>query len=118
MRSRQTIEKEIYQAREDLETRLAELRRVVRDKVDIKARAHAALDQKKQQAKALALRGVAGVKYGAIRTKDGAVFVYRRAIDVTRRRPILVGSIAAVVVASVVTLILVRRARRPWWQKV
>jgi hypothetical protein len=117
MRPRHTIEREIYQAREDLEARLAELRRVVRDKVNIKARAQAALAQKKQQAKMLALRGAAGIKYGVIRTKDGAVFVYRRAVDVTRERPILVGSIAAVLVASVVTLLLVRRARRPWWQK-
>jgi hypothetical protein len=129
MRSRQTIEREIYQAREDLEARLNELRQVVHDKTDVKARAQVLLEEKKQQARAvarrsaegakvLARRSVDGVKYGAVRTKDGVVFVYGRAARITRERPLLVGGIVAgVILAGVTALLLIRRARRPWYAR-
>jgi hypothetical protein len=117
MRSRDTIEREIYQARDDLEARLAELRSLVREKVAIKSRAQVALARKKEQASELARRGADGIRRGALRTKDGAVFVYQRAADVTRERPVMVGSIVAGALAASVAIVLVRRARRPWWQR-
>lgn len=118
MRSRDTIEREIYQAREDLEARLHELRQVVRDKVDVKARAQAMLAEKKQQAADLARKGADGIRYGAIRTKDGFVFVYRRAAKITRERPALVASIAVgVLAATVATILIVRHYRKPWYRR-
>ena len=41
MRDRETIEREMFNAREDLEQSLGELKHVVQEKVDVKARAHA-----------------------------------------------------------------------------
>jgi hypothetical protein len=95
MRSRETIEREIYQAREDLEARLNELRQAVQDKADVKARARVAIQQRKQQAREL-------LKRGAVSTRR-----------ITRERPFLVGGIAAgVLLVSVATVLLVRRYGR------
>jgi hypothetical protein len=114
MRTRETIEREIYQAREDLEARLNELRQAVKDKIDVKARAQAAIEQRKQQARELGRRGVHGVKRGAVRTKNGLVFAYRIMWD----RRFLVGGIAAgVLVMTVATVLLARRSHRPWYER-
>ena len=107
MRSRETIEREIYQAREDLEARLAELRRGVVNKVDVKARTRALVAMKKQQARELAQRGARTAK-----------FAYHRAATTVRERPLLFGGIGGgVLLAGVVTLLLVRHYRRPWYER-
>jgi hypothetical protein len=118
MRSRETIEKEIYRAREDLEARLAELRHYVREKVDVRARAQAMVAERRQQAVELARRGADTVKVGAIRTKDGFVFVYRRAAKLSREQPVLVSTIAAGLLAvTVAAILLVRHYRKPWYRQ-
>lgn len=131
MRNRQTIEREIYRAREDLEDSLAALKHVVQDKVDVKARARVAVAkgkmavqdaieagkaraqeafaQGKEGARDLASRGKEGARDLAYRGKDGAVELYGKAKD----RPVLVGAIVGGVVA-VGALAYIGR-QREWW---
>ena len=107
MRDREAIEREMYFAREDLEQNLSELKHVVRDKIDVKARAQKAMHEAKQQARMLAARG-----------KDGVVRGYRAAVATTRERPVLVGSIAGGVLLLTAGLIYWNyRANRPWWKR-
>ena len=118
MRDRQEIEKEMYRAREDLEQNINELKHAVREKVDVPARARAAIGEKKQQAKELAQKSVDGMKKIAVRGKDGVVYVYGRARDGTKEHPYLVAGIAVGVIAATVGIILlVRYQRRPWYKR-
>jgi hypothetical protein len=120
MRNREVIEKEIYRAREDLEQSLAELKHVVAEKVDVKARARVAVEKGKQRAQDYLERGKI-VAHDALekgktlsrdyaeRGRDGAV----DAMNYAKARPALVGGIAAGVVA-VGALAYIGR-QRDWW---
>lgn len=131
MRNRQTIEREIYRAREDLEDSIATLKHVVQEKVDVKARArvavakgkiaahdaleagksraHEVLARGKEGARDLAYRGKEGARDLAYRGKDEAIELYGKAKD----RPVLVGAIICGVVA-VGALAYIGR-QREWW---
>lgn len=112
MRDRETIEKEIYRAREDLEQRLGELKHLVREKVDVPARARAKYEQTKQQALDAAMQT-------ARKAKLAAMFAYHRSKQVTRENPVLVASIAAGIAAAVVgTWLLLRYRDRPWYRRI
>lgn len=91
MRNRQLIEREINSARIDLEESLAALKHSVQEKVDVKARARVALERGKATALDLYVKG-------------------RMVVD---ERPVLVGTIAAGVIA-LGTLAYMGR-RRDWW---
>jgi hypothetical protein len=120
MRNRQTIEREIYRAREDLEDSLAQLKHTVQEKVDVKARArvavekgkiaaHDAFEAGKVKAQDMFARGKDGARDLAIRGKDGAIELYGKAKD----RPVLVGAIVGGVIA-VGALAYIGR-QRDWW---
>jgi len=124
MRDRETIEREIYKAREDLEASLDELRHVVQDKVDVKARARVAVEKGKQQAqdlfelgtlqaRELASNGAAKARELAVRGKDGARAVYIRGRETVEERPVLIASIVVGVIA-VGTFIYLGR-KNDWW---
>jgi hypothetical protein len=105
MRNREVIEREIHNAREDLEASLQELRHVVHDKVDVKARALVAIEKGKQRAEELAVKGLASAKFlaakgkyevkqFAARGRDGARDLYTKGRETVEERPVLIGSIA------------------------
>ena len=107
MRDRETIEKEIYRAREDLEQRLAELKHLVREKVDLPARARVKYEETKQQALDAAMQA-------ARKAKLAGQFAYHR----VKQRPYLTASIAAAVLAATVTTILLfRHYSKPWYRR-
>ncbi len=107
MRDRQEIEREMFRAREDLEQNLDQLKHTVREKVDIPARARAAVDAKKQQVKDFAIRAGNGVKRGA-----------RASIDFTKDRPVLVGGVfLGVVLGLIAAVVIVKRRNRPWYER-
>ena len=54
MRDRQTIEREMFETRQDLAQRLTDLRRFVRDKIDVPARVRTSLAEARQRAHELA----------------------------------------------------------------
>src|SRR3954462_10911521 len=121
MRNREVIEREISNAREDLEASLHELRHVVQEKVDVKARAHIAVEKAKiqahdlvekgkQRATELIQRGGASARFFAAKGKyearelaskgkDGARDLYVKGRETVQERPVLVGGIAAGVIA-------------------
>lgn len=109
MRERQTIEREIYRAREDLEENLAELKHVVQEKIDVKARARVAVAKGKIKAQEALETGKTKARELTARGKDGAADLYVKAKD----RPALVGAIAGGVVA--VGAIAYIGRRREWW---
>jgi hypothetical protein len=109
MRNRQTIEREIYRAREDLEESLAELKHVVKEKVDVKARARVALAKGKIAAQDALEVGKTKAQAALTRGREGAEDLYVKA----KERPALVGAIAGGIVA-VGALAYVGR-RRDWW---
>ncbi len=124
MRDRRDIEREMYRAREDLEASLGELKHVVQEKVDIKARAQHAIDERvdmvKDKARDLADRG----KHALYRGRDGAVAMYYkgrykagRAYDTSRdyveENPLLVGAVlGGVLLLTVGAIFLIRRHNR------
>lgn len=110
MRNREVIEREMSNAREDLESSLSELRHVVQEKVDVKARARVAVEKGKQRANELAVNGLAKAKFLAAkgkyeaqqlatRGKDGARAAYTKGRETVEERPVLIGSIAVGVIA-------------------
>lgn len=120
MRNRQEIEREMFRAREDLEQNLAELKHVVTEKIDVKARARVALEKGKERAQdvfergketaaQLAHRGADVSRQLASRGKDEAVDLYGRGRETVRERPVLVGSIVAGVIVAGVLLYVARR---------
>jgi ElaB/YqjD/DUF883 family membrane-anchored ribosome-binding protein len=102
MRNRETIEKEMYRAREDLEDSLAELKHVVQDKVDVKARARVAVERGKEKAQDVFERGKEGARQLAERGREGA-----------RERPVLVSAVIGGIIAAGV-LVYVGRQKN-WW---
>lgn len=120
MRNREVIEREMYRAREDLETNLAELKHVVQEKIDVKARAKVALEKGKLMASDAFERGKESARQYAVRGKDGAkrlakagndkaYFTYLKAKD----RPVLTASIIGGIVAAGVLVYVGRR--KDWW---
>lgn len=120
MRNREVIEREMYRAREDLEASLAELKHVVAEKVDVKARARVAvakgkiaaqdaLERGKVFAQDALERGKAKSHDLAVRGKDGAVDAYYAA----KERPVLVGAVVGSVIA-VGALAYIGRQKN-WW---
>ena len=110
MRNREVIEREIHAAREDLEHSLSELRHVVQEKVDVKARARVAVekgklraeeifDEYKGKAMFLAAKGKYEAQQLANRGRDGARDLYVKGRETVEERPVLIGSIAAGVIA-------------------
>lgn len=124
MRDRREIEREMYRAREDLEASLGELKHVVQEKVDVKARAQHAIDERvdmvKDKARELADRG----KHVMYRGRDGAVAMYYksrykagRAYDTSRdyvkENPLLVSAVlGGVLLATFGAIFLIRRHNR------
>ena len=120
MRNREVIEREMYRAREDLESSLAELKHVVHEKIDVKARARVAVekgklmatdafDRSKEAARDYALRGKDGAKRLYKAGNDKAYFTYLKAKD----RPVLTASIIGGLVAAGVLIYVGRR--KDWW---
>ena len=120
MRDRQVIEREINNAREDLENSLAELRHVVQEKVDVKARARVMvekgklraeelLDEYKAKAKLLAHKGKHEAQHLAAMSRDGARDLYTKGRETVEERPVLIGSIAAGVIALGAFIYIARR---------
>lgn len=131
MRDQQEIEKEMFQARQDLETNLAELKTAVVEKVDVKARARVAVEKGKLMAadalergkvaaqeyvargKDAALdyahRGKIGARHLVERGEDQARYTYMRA----KQRPVLTASIIGAIVGAGVLFYVGRR--KCWW---
>src|SRR5262245_39635132 len=109
MRDREVIEREMFRAREDLETNLAELKHVVQEKIDVKARAKVALEKGKLMAADAFERSKQGVKAAAKRGEDRAYFTYLKAKD----RPVLTASIIGGIVAAGALIYIGRR--NDWW---
>ncbi|MBV8762557.1 MAG: hypothetical protein JO257_35055 [Deltaproteobacteria bacterium] len=111
----------MYRARNDLEASLGELKHVVQEKIDVKARARHAIDERfdmvKDKAQDLADRG----KHALYRGRDGAVAMYYkgrykagRAYDASHdyvvENPLLVGAVVGgVLLAAVGAFFLLRR---------
>lgn len=120
MRNREVIEREIHNAREDLEQSLAELRHVVQEKVDVKARARVMVekgklraeelfDEYKAKAKVYAKKGKHEAQHLASKGKDGARDLYTKGRETVEERPVLIGSIAAGVIAVGALIYIARR---------
>ena len=113
MRNREVIQREMYRAREDLETNLAELKHAVIEKVDVKARARVAFEKGKLRAVDALERGEEKAKQlfadAKRRTSDRAYFTYLKAKD----RPVFTGAIIGGVVAVLVLAFVGRR--KQWW---
>jgi hypothetical protein len=106
MRNREVIEREMYRAREDLESSLAELKHTVQEKIDVRARArvavakgkqkaHEAFETGKEKAHVAFVRGKEVSRDLAERGRDGAADLYGKA----KERPEIVGAIVGGVVA-------------------
>jgi hypothetical protein len=120
MRNREVIEREMYRAREDLESNLAELKHVVVNKVDVKARARVAVERGKikavealergeEKARELYARGKAGAADLRKRGEDKAYFTYLKAKD----RPVMTGAILGGIVAAGVLVYVGHK--KCWW---
>lgn len=120
MRNRETIEREITNAREDLEASLSELRHVVQEKVDVKARARVAVEKGKMQAQDLLARGKVQAQDLYARSKvqardlaakgrERGKVIYDSGRETVRERPVLVASIVLGVVALGVLIYVARK---------
>lgn len=113
MRNRETIEREIHRAREDLEASLAELKHVVAEKVDVKARARVALEKGKYMAQDAYERGKVAGRDLAVRGKDNAIDAYYRSREIVSERPLMVAAIVGGVIATGALIYIGRQ--RHWW---
>jgi len=131
MRNRESIEREINTARQDLEASLSELRHVVQEKVDVKARARVAVEKGKiqahdmiergkvqaqellakgrVQAQDLLERGKVGARDLATKGRERGMDLYASGRETVRERPVLVGGIAAGVIAAGVLIYVARK---------
>ena len=131
MRNREVIEREMFRAREDLESNLAELKHVVQEKIDVKARARVAVEKGKIQAQDLIERGKVQaqellargkvqaqdlLERGKVASRDLASkaqdrgkVIYDASRETVRERPVLVGGIAAGVIAAGVLIYVARK---------
>ena len=110
----------MYRAREDLEANLAELKHVVKEKVDVKARAKVAVQKGKLMAADAFERGKESVKDAAVRAKDGAQHLVKRGEDrayftylKAKDRPVLTASIIGGVIAAGALVYIGHR--KNWW---
>lgn len=120
MRNREVIEREMYRAREDLEASVAELKHVMQEKVDVKARARVAVEKGKLMAADVVERSKNGARDLAVRGKDGAMQLYQRGEDrayftylKAKDRPVLTASIIGGIVAAGVLIYVGHR--KQWW---
>ncbi len=131
MRNREHIEQEIHAARQDLESSLAELKHVVEEKIDVKARARVAVAKGKMAAHDALDRGADAAALALVRGKNAAVDAFDRgktatrdfaikgknkAVDVfegAKERPLLVGAIAGGIIAVGVLAYVGRQ--QDWW---
>jgi hypothetical protein len=121
MRNRETIEREMFKAREDLEQSIAELKHVVQEKVDVKARARVAVEKGKLMAQDAFARGKQSARQYALRGKESARQLVERGEDraystylKAKERPVLTGSTIAGIAAAGLLVYFVGR-RRCWW---
>lgn len=113
MRDPETIEREIREARDDLEQNLGELRHAVQEKIDVKARARVLAQKGKQQARELYARGKQQAHHVADVGKARARDLYGRGRQTAQDRPeIVIGAAAGVIVLA--TLIYIGR-KRDWF---
>ena len=89
MRDEQTIEREIDEARDRLEHDIAELRDIVRAKLDFKKRAREVADRGKQEAFELYRRARTNTVRMANDVKRRATTHYRLGVVRVRRHPVL-----------------------------
>lgn len=120
MRDQQEIEREMFEARQDLETNLAELKTAVVEKVDVKARARVAVAKGKLMAADALERGKVAAQEYVARSKVGARHLVERGEDQARytymkakQRPVLTTSIIAGIVGAGVLFYVGRR--NCWW---
>lgn len=106
MRNREVIQREMWRAREDLESNIAELRHAVQEKVDVGARARVAVEKGKLMAQDAYQRGKETARDYAIRGRDGAKHLAHQGSDhaqagyrAARDRPVLSSSIIVGVLA-------------------
>lgn len=124
MRDRQLIEREIYRAREDLETNLAELKHVVQETIDVKARARVAVAKGKQKAQEALevgkVRAQQALEAGKVKAHDALIRGKEVSRDLADRsklaakeRPVLVGAIVGGIVAAGALVYIGRK--KHWW---
>jgi hypothetical protein len=112
MRDRRDIEREMFTAREDLEQSVNELKHAIAEKVNVKARATHAVDERVDRVKDAARHGLERGRELMYRTRDGAVIYYHRARDSARQHKLLLGLIlGGVTLLTVGTVLLVRHRR-------
>jgi signal transduction histidine kinase len=91
MRDRETIERELFDAREDLELAVGDLKHVVEEKLDVKARVNHAVEEKKDE------------------LADALRSVKRRVVHEVRANPIVFAAIAATILAAAIGATVVYR---------
>ena len=112
MRDRRDIEREMFTAREDLEQSVNELKHAIAEKVNVKARATHAVDERVDRVKDAARHGLERGRELMYLTRDGAVIYYHRARDSARQHKLLLGLIlGGVTLLTVGTVLLVRHRR-------
>jgi hypothetical protein len=112
MRDRRDIEREMYSAREDLEQSVNELKHVIAEKVNVKARAEHAVDERVEHVKDIARHGLERGRELIYRTRDGAVIYYHRARDSARRHKLLLGIVlGSATLLTIGTVLLIRHRR-------
>jgi len=113
MRNHEVIEREMFRAREDLEQSVAELKHIVQEKLDVKARAKVAFERGVGKAYDAFERGkqqaVEGARDLAVRGKSEAVDLYYAA----KERPVITGAIVAGVIATGVLVYVA--AKKDWF---
>ena len=83
MRDREVIEREMFRAREDLEQSVTELKHMVQEKVDVKARARVAFERSKQKAAVAFERGLEKAAVAFEHGRGKAVTAFERGKDRT-----------------------------------
>jgi hypothetical protein len=112
MRDRRDIEREMFTAREDLEQSVNELKHAIVEKVNVKARATHAVDERVDRVKDAARHSLERGRELMYRTRDGAVIYYHRARDSARQHKLLLGLIlGGVTLLTVGTVLLIRHRR-------
>jgi hypothetical protein len=114
----------MFNAREDLEQSLSELKHVVQGKLDVKARARHAFDERVDRVKDAANRVIDKSRDAALRardrsremmsrTRDGAVVYYHRARDGARAHKLMLGLIlGGATLLAVGTALFIRHRNR------
>jgi len=117
----------MYSAREDLEQSVNELKHVIAEKVNVKARAQHAVEERVDRVKDAVGQRVDRVKHAMhrgvdrgrdlmYRTRDGAVVYYHKARDGAREHKLLVGLVlGGLTLLTVGTVLLVRHRRNRSW---